>query len=111
LLLEQVACVSQTIQGVLRGVPRHLRGISRHDIATLILRRRLDAIRADGGFGGRASRVSWYCEKAPSKRPSVKSRAVAPRRRFIQKSAPVPTAAIDPSSRHPVGPGARGIDG
>ena len=33
------------------------------------------------------------------------------RRRFIQKSAPVPTAAIDPSSRHPVGPGARGIDG
>ena len=70
LFFEQVACASQTIQGVLRGVPRHLRGISRHDSDTLILRRHLDAIRADGGFGGRASRVSWYCEKAPSKRPS-----------------------------------------
>ena len=70
LLFEQVACESQTIQGVLRGVPRHLHSISRLDSATLILRRHLDAIRADGGFGGRASRVSWYCEKAPSKRPS-----------------------------------------
>ena len=70
LLFEQVARVSQTIQGVLRGVPRHLRGISRLNSDTLILRRHLDAIRADGGFGGRASRVSWYCEKAPSKRPS-----------------------------------------
>ena len=70
LFFEQVACASQTIQGVLRGVPRHLCGISHHDSDTLILRRHLDAIRADGGFGGRASRVSWYCEKAPSKRPS-----------------------------------------
>ena len=70
LFFEQVACVKQTIQGVLRGVPRHLRGISRHEIDTLLLGRHLDAIRADGGNGGRASRVSWYCEKAPSKRPS-----------------------------------------
>ena len=71
LFFEQVARESQTIQGVLRGVPRHLRGISRLDSDTLLLRRHLDAIRADGGFGGRASRVSWYCEKAPSKRPQT----------------------------------------